>query len=476
MTNKPARTTNDLVRRIWSLCHILRGDGVSYNEYISELTYLLFLKIAEETGTELPLPDGCRWRDLVSYEGSDLLTFYRDMLTYLGGHASNPIVQEIYGFPTTVFSHSENLKAVVTGIAKLDWHSVTADRMGDIYEGLLARNSQDARSGAGQYFTPRPLVDCMVRLMRPSLGETIQDPSCGTGGFLISVKQYVEAKSSPEAYSKNPPSFEGVEIEKGTYRICQMNSFLHGLNTKILLGDALTTDAETLKPADLILANPPFGNKAGSARRMRSDLPYRTANKQLAFLQHIWLALKDGGRAAVVVPDNVLFESGVGKSIRKDLMSGCDLHTILRLPNGIFYSQGVNTNVLFFTRRNNTAENSARVWVYDMRTAMARFSKTRPLLPEHFAEFEALFGSDPDGRAPRSEKEGNGRWRCFERTAINERDDNLDLTWLTPRDGDNEPGDVPPQEIASSILFHLQTAIAEVELLVEEFAPDEGER
>jgi type I restriction enzyme M protein len=423
---KPARTSNDLVRRIWNLCHILRGDGVSYHEYISELTYLLFLKIAEETGTESALPERCRWHDLVDYKGSDLLTFYRDMLTYLGGHASSPIVKEIYAFPTTVFSHSENLKAVIAGIAKLDWHSVTADGMGDIYEGLLARNSQDARSGAGQYFTPRPLVDCMVRLTRPTLSETIQDPSCGTGGFLISAKQYVEAGAFPGAYADNPPSFEGVEIEKGTYRICQMNSFLHGLDARILLGDALTTDAETLKPADLILANPPFGNKAGSARRTRNDIPYRTANKQLAFLQHIRLGLKDGGRAAVVVPDNVLFEEGAGRSIRADLMSACDLHTILRLPNGIFYSQGVNTNVLFFSRRDGASDNSAQIWVYDMRTAVLRFSKTRPLLAEHFAEFEMLFGDDPLGRAPRSASDGSGRWRCFGRAEIAGREENLD--------------------------------------------------
>jgi len=453
----------------------LRGDGVSYHQYISELTYLLFLKIAEETGTESALPEGYRWRDLLGYGGADLLTFYRDMLTYLGGHASSPIVQEIYAFPTTVFSHSENLKAVITGIAKLDWHSVSADGMGDIYEGLLARNSQDARSGAGQYFTPRPLVDCMVRLTRPIAGETIQDPACGTGGFLICAKQYAAAEPSSGAYASNPPSFRGMEIEKGTYRICQMNSFLHGLDAKIVLGDALTSDAETLRPADLILANPPFGNKAGSARRMRNDLPYRTANKQLAFLQHIRLGLKDGGRAAVVVPDNVLFEGGAGRSIRADLMRECDLHTILRLPNGIFYSQGVNTNVLFFTRRDGASNNSARIWVYDMRTAMPRFGKTRPLLPEHFAEFEALFGDDPHGQAPRSEG-ASGRWRCFSRAEIAAREENLDLVWVAPQDGDAETGDILPQEVASTILFHLQTAMGEVELLAEEFSPEEVEQ
>ena len=466
-----AKTSGDLVKRIWSLCHILRGDGVSYHEYISELTYLLFLKIAEETGTEEALPEGHRWCDLVGYRGSNLLTFYRDMLTYLGGHAENRVVQEIYAFPTTVFSHSENLQAVIDGIGKLDWHSVDADGMGDIYEGLLARNSQDARSGAGQYFTPRPLVNSMVRLMRPAADEIVQDPSCGTGGFLISAQQFAKQASPLSA----TPRFEGVEIEKGTYRICQMNSFLHALNATLILGDALTADAEVLSPADVILANPPFGNKAGSVRKMRNDLPHRTTNKQLAFVQHIRLSLKQGGRAAVVVPDNVLFEGGAGRAVRTDLMADCDLHTILRLPNGIFYSQGVNTNVLFFTRRSEHLENSNRIWIYDLRTAMPRFGKTRPLRPDHFAEFEALYGADPHGRDPRPETVDSGRWRPFSRDEIAERGDNLDLVWMAPRDTDDSNGSVL-QDVTSAILFHLQSAIEEIELLVEELPVDEVER
>ncbi len=462
------KASGDLVKRIWGLCHILRGDGVSYHEYISELTYLLFLKIAEETDTDRALPEGYRWRDLIEYRGADLLTFYRDMLTYLGGHAENRVVQEIYAFPTTVFSHSENLRAVIDGIAKLDWHSVDADGMGDIYEGLLARNSQDARSGAGQYFTPRPLVDSMVRLMRPGAGEVVQDPSCGSGGFLISAQQFSKATSRESA----PPRFEGVEIEKGTYRICQMNSFLHGLNAGLILGDALTADAAGLAPADVILANPPFGNKAGSARKIREDLPHRTTNKQLAFLQHIRLALKEGGRAAVVVPDNVLFEEGVGRAIRVDLMAECDLHTILRLPNGIFYSQGVNTNVLFFTRRTNNSQNSSCIWVYDLRTEMPRFGKTRPLRPEHFREFEAVYGADPFGRERRTESIDIPRWRSFKREDIAAAGDNLDLIWMTPRNAD-ELDSSTMQDAASTILFHLQSAIAEIESLMEDLPADE---
>jgi type I restriction enzyme M protein len=466
-----AANSGDLTRRIWALCHVLRGDGVGYHEYISELTYLLFLKMADETGTESALPDGYRWRDLASYDGDDLLTYYRDMLTYLGGHAANPIVQEIYAFPTTVFSHQENLRAVVNGLSKLDWHSVTADGMGDIYEGLLARNSQDARSGAGQYFTPRALVDSMVRLMKPKPEEIIQDPSCGTGGFLISAKQFVD-RTDPD--HPLPPKFEGVEIEKSTYRICQMNSFLHRLESRLILGDALTSDANSLSRADLVLANPPFGNKVGSARTMRSDLPHRTANKQLAFVQHIRLALKEGGRAAVVVPDNVLFEGGVGRAVRRDLMKDCNLHTILRLPNGIFYSQGVNTNVLFFTRRSEKEDNTSKLWVYDMRTSMPRFGKTRPLLAEHFSEFEAFYGEDPHG-SDRPNSSRSGRWRSFDRAEIAERDYNLDLVWLTPKDGTESVSEASTQELSNAIIFHLQTAMAEIELLAEALGSGDAE-
>jgi type I restriction enzyme M protein len=445
------------------------GDGVSYHEYITELTYLLFLKIAEETGREADLPAGFRWRDLVSYDGPDLLTFYRDMLTFLGGHATNPIIQDIYAFPTTVFSHQENLRAVVDGLDKLDWHSVDADAMGDMYEGLLSKNSQDARSGAGQYFTPRPLVDCMVELMRPSAGEVLQDPACGTGGFLIAAKQFAEKNAG---YVSNPCRFEGVEIEKATYRICQMNSYLHGLNAELILGDALTSDAQALAPADLILANPPFGNKAGSARATRPDLPHRTTNKQLAFLQHIRLALKQGGRAAVIVPDNVLFEGGAGRAIRRDLMEDCNLHTILRLPNGIFYSQGVNTNVLFFTRRSGHIGNSEQVRIYDMRTSMPRFGKTRQLGAEHFADFMEGYRDDLSRAAQGSSSE---RWRMFSRSDLAANEDNLDLIWMSDRPN-GEFKDVSTQEFLSNILFNLQNAMAEIELLADDLAGDELDR
>lgn len=454
---------DNIVKKIWSLCHILRGDGVSYHEYISELTYLLFLKIAEENKTENLLPPGRRWNDLIEYKGDDLLSHYREMLTYLGEHAPSEQVRRIYAFPTTVFSHSENLRAVIDGIAKLDWHSITIDGMGEIYEGLLAKNSQDARSGAGQYFTPRPLVDCIVRLIQPGLGEVIQDPATGSGGFLISADHHVRTRVPVKAYRQNPPKYEGVEIEKGTYRICLMNAFLHQLDSRLILGDALTQDAEYLSPADVILANPPFGAKAGSARKQRDDIAYTTANKQFAFLQHIYLGLKPGGRAAVVLPDNVLFEEGVGRRIRQDLMDRCDLHTILRLPTGIFYSPGVKTNVLFFTRSRSDTGNTQTVWVYDMRHDAPKYGKKRPLRSDDFAAFEAAYGNDPKGAAPRSAHGDGSRWRSFSRQAIADRSDNLDLAWLADADIDPEETLTDPEEIAAAILAHLRAALMEIE-------------
>lgn len=408
-------SAENIVQRIWNLCHILRGDGISYHEYISELTYLLFLRIAEKNGTEALLPEGYRWRDLVGYDGSDLLSYYREMLTYLGGHAESENIRKIYAFPTTVFSHSENLKAVIDGITRLDWDSLSVDGMGDIYEGLLSKNSQDARSGAGQYFTPRALVDSIVKLIQPALGEVIQDPAAGSGGFLISADQRLRSRVTSKEYDRNPPKYEGVEIEKATFRICLMNAFLHQLDARLVLGDALTSDADLLSPADVILANPPFGAKAGSVRKRRKDITYGSANKQLAFLQHIYLGLKPGGRAAVVLPDNVLFEEGVGRKIRRELMDLCNLHTILRLPSGIFYSPGVKTNVLFFTRGVTDSGNTETVWVYDMRHDRPRYGKKRTLNAKDFEPFEKVFGPDPNGTAPRASEGETGRWRSYDR-------------------------------------------------------------
>ena len=264
--------TNSFVQKIWNLCHILRGDGITYYQYVSELSYLLFLKIAKENGSETLIPQGYRWHDLEQHETDGLLGFYQEMLTHLGAAAENEVVRAIYAFPTTVFSHSVNLKAVVDGIDKLEWHKVGADHFADIYEGLINKSAQDTRSGAGQYFTPRALIDSIVRLMQPTLGELIQDPATGSGGFLVSADNFILSNSSNKDYNNNMPRYQGIEIEKNTRRICLMNTFLHGLNAEVFYGDALTEDGHSLDASDLILANPPFGNKAGSKRSLRKNL------------------------------------------------------------------------------------------------------------------------------------------------------------------------------------------------------------
>ena len=457
--------TTNTVQKIWNLCNVLRGDGISYTEYISELTYLLFLKIAKENGTEDLLPSGYRWNDLVSYSDDNLLLYYQEMLTHLGGEA-NKIVREIYKFPTTVFSHSENLKVVIDGIDKLSWHSLSIDGIGDIYEGLLSKNSEDSRSGAGQYFTPRALVDSIIKVMQPELGETIQDPASGTGGFLISADKYLRDKHSFTSYKSKTPYYEGLEIEKGTYRLCLMNTFLHKMDANIILGDALTDDAKELKPADLIIANPPFGSKSGSVREKRKDIKLSSSNKQLDFLQHIYQGLKTGGRAAVVLPDNVLFEEGVGQKIRQDLMEKCNLHTILRLPIGIFYANGVKTNVLFFTRGQNNKGNTKNTWIYDLRSNMPSFGKRTPLTQEYFDEFISNYGYDPYGKAKRKDEGHEGRFRKFSRDEIRKLNDNLDIHWLRDKAG-NKQELLEPDVIATQIMDKLQVALSEMEALKE---------
>ena len=395
------------------------------------------------------------------------------MLTYLGGHAESETVREIYAFPTTVFSHGDNLRAVVSGIEEVDWSSISSDMLGDIYEGLLAKNSQDARSGAGQYFTPRALIDTIVQLVQPTADDHIQDPAAGSGGFLVAANAFVQAEYS-RGVRTTRITLEGMEIEKGTYRICLMNSFLHRLRLRLILGDALTTDAAVLSPATVIFANPPFGSRSGRGRKQRQDLPFPTANKQLAFLQHIYRGLAQGGRAAVVLPDNVLFEGGMGRRIRQDLMRECNLHTILRLPSGIFYAQSVMTNVLFFNRNTAAKEGTAAVWVYDMRTGMPSFGRKRQLTPLDFAAFKNAYGPSSAGDSNRTDTGPDSRFRCFDREVIEGRDYNLDLSWLHGN-SDAAAELSEPEEILARLSTVLRNAIEQVELLAEVIPSDEDQ-
>jgi type I restriction enzyme M protein len=457
----------NIVQKIWNLCNILRGDGITYYQYISELSYILFLKFSEENGAEKLLPIGCRWDDLINHDDDGLLEFYQKMLTQLGEAAKSKTVREIYAFPTTVFSHSENLRAVINGIASIEWHEVGEDKFGDIYSGLIAK-SQDARSGAGQYFTPRAVVDVIVKTTKPKSGDIIQDPAVGSGGFLVAANQVIKNAEALTGCEDNSTFYQGVEIEKNTRRICLMNTLLHDLNADIIFGDALTVDGETLESADLILANPPFGAKAGSRRSLRQDIRYSSANKQLAFLQHIYGNLNRGGRAAVVLPDNVLFEDGVGKLVRQELIECCVLHTILRLPNGIFSGAGVKTNVLFFGKPKDDSKRTQSIWFYDLRSNMPSFGKSNPLRDEHFEEFVELFGSDPIEGIGRKERNDAPRWRCMTREKLAERGDNLDWTWLRDDSGDLEDDMTDPDDLAAAIMGHLRAALDEIEALSEE--------
>lgn len=470
-------STQDTVQKLWNLCHVLRDDGITYHQYVTELTYLLFLKMAKETETEGQLPKGYRWSDLESKDGVEQLTFYRELLLHLGTKGSSR-VQAIYANASTSLKVPRNLKTLVDAIDELDWYSAKEEGFGDLYEGLLEKNAGEKKSGAGQYFTPRPLIDSMVQLVKPQAGELVQDPAAGTCGFLIAADRYIKAETDnlfklPERLQQfqRQRAFCGVELVHDTHRLALMNLMLHDIEGELLLDDTLSPAGARLAKADVILTNPPFGTKKGGGLPTRDDFTYPTSNKQLAFLQHIYRGLKPGGRAAVVLPDNVLFEDNAGAQIRTDLMDKCDLHTILRLPTGIFYAQGVKTNVLFFTRGQKDTGNTKAVWIYDMRTNAPAFGKRTPLTREHFAEFERAYGADPLGKSKRKDEGEEGRFRKFSREDIAKRGENLDITWLKD-EGHHSADDLPePEEIAAEIMANLQTAMAEMEALVSAMDP-----
>ncbi|MCB1462637.1 MAG: N-6 DNA methylase [Nitratireductor sp.] len=478
-------STTDIVAKLWSLCHVLRDDGVTYNEYVTELTYLLFLKMLEETGRENRLPDAYRWETLAKKEGVDQLDYYKRLLLDLGKPAiTDELVRAIFTDAQTRLRKPTNLKALTSSIDQLDWFSAREEGLGNLYEGLLEKNASDKKSGAGQYFTPRPLIDCIVRLMKPQPGETVQDPAAGTAGFLVAADRYIKDRTDelyklPEAqvFFQRHNAFVGAELVPDTHRLCMMNLLLHGIEGGVENIDTLSPDGEALSKANLILTNPPFGTKKGGGRPTRSDFSVTadTSNKQLAFVEHIVRALKPGGRAAIVVPDNVLFEDNTGRRLRTWLMDLCNLHTILRLPTGIFYAQGVKTNVLFFQRCTSDRGNTKAVWVYDMRANMPAFGKTRPLTVADFADFETSYGDDPNGVAERKDQGEEGRWREFTREAITARNDNLDITWLRDTEAEAEETLTEPEDIAAAIIGHLKAALEEIEALSEEIEPDSVE-
>lgn len=475
--------SKDLVSKLWRLCALLRKDGVTYQQYVTELTYLLFLKMASEQKDESRIPAEYRWGALKSCNEAEVLQTYRQALVDLGDitKVGERSVVAIFQNAATIIREPANLRKLIDAIDGLHWFSSERDAFGDAYEGLLQRMAEETKRGAGQYFTPRSLIKVMVDLMQPQPGEVIQDPAAGTGGFLIAANSFMK-KQSDDYFELSPKqqafqlreALRGLENVPDTYRLLLMNLHLHAIDPDNLdLADTLSPAGQQVrfKNADLILTNPPFGPAGGPPTRDDLTITDRVSSYQLPFVEHCIRALRLGGRAAVVVPDNVLFDDGRGKLLRQRLMSWCNLHTILRLPIGLFYAQGVKTNVLFFTRATEEApmeDATKAVWIYDARANVPNYGKTNPFSAEDLADFARAFGKDSLGGAERVDQGEEGRFRCFTRAEIAARGDNLDISWLKDTSGDPEDGLDTPDDIAAAIEGHLLVALEEARALVEE--------
>lgn len=480
-------SNNDIVQKLWNLCDVLRDDGINYSDYVAELVLLLFIKMEHENAqsgllSKHKLPKGSRWMDLTHKSGLNLLNHYRATLLSLS-QSTDPLIAAIYADAQTSLKEPRHLEQLVKSLDSIDWFSAKRDGLGDLYEGLLQKNASETKSGAGQYFTPRPLIDSIIHLIKPQHGETIQDPAAGTAGFLIAADAYIKShtdnlynlNAKQQTFQRNK-AFLGMELVSSTRRLALMNCMLHGMEGDdegvVHIGNTLGNAGAALPKADIILSNPPFGTAKGGGGPTRDDLTYATGNKQLAFVQHIVRHLKDGGRTAVVLPDNVLFEAGVGADIRRDLMNKCNLHTILRLPTGIFYAQGVKTNVLFFTKVSQAATDSTKqVWVYDLRANAPKFGKRTPLTRDYFAEFEAAYGDKIDGTSPRKDQGEGGRFRTFSREIIAGRGDSLDISWLKDNSAEDSADLAEPAVLAQEAMIELQGACADLAELLSELNP-----
>ena len=479
--------TSTIISKVWGMCGPLRDDGVSYGDYLEQLTYLIFLKMSDEYSKppykrETGIPAGCGWSDMNTLKGAELESKYKSILETLGEQGGT--LGKIFQGAVNKISNAAILYRIVQMIDKENWVSMSTDVKGEIYEGLLQKNAEDVKSGAGQYFTPRPLIRAMVECIRPEPRKTIADPCCGSGGFLLAAQSYL---SDPKHYTLDREAkeflkrdtFRGWEIVPATFKMSLMNLFLHNIGdlygeVPITLGDALLTDPG--ERFDYVLTNPPFGKKSSltftneEGEQEEEDLVYNrqdfwttSSNKQLNFLQHINTLLKADGKAAVVVPDNVLFEGGAGETIRKKLLETCDLHTILRLPTGIFYKPGVKANVIFFDKRPASPERQTKeVWFYDLRTNLHFTLKQHPMTYEDLKDFIQCY--HPENRYERhetwSQDNPDGRWRRFTAEEILNRDKtSLDIFWIKDKalaDLDNLPA---PEELAEDILENLQSAM-----------------
>ena len=485
-----------IVDKVWGLCNVLRDDGVGYGDYLEQLTYMIFLKMAEEYGQppynrDLGIPEGYSWGKLEALAGAELEEQYVRTLERLGRLEGT--LGRIFNKAQNKISNAAYLKRIVTMIGAEKWVSMSADVKGDIYEGLLEKNAADVKSGAGQYFTPRPLIQAIVACIRPEPMKTIVDPACGTGGFLLAAYDYL---TDPAHYSLNREqraflknsAFRGWELVQSTYRLCLMNLFLHNIGEidgepPITRNDALLSDPG--ERFDYVLTNPPFGKKSSmtftneEGEQEREDLVYNRqdfwatgSNKQLNFVQHIHTILKGDGKAAVVVPDNVLFEGGAGEAVRRKLLEVTDFHTILRLPTGIFYKPGVKANVIFFDRKPPGPQAQTReVWVYDFRTNVHFTLKQKPMALSDLQDFIACY--NPANRHERretwSKENPDGRFRRYSYEQIKERDKtSLDIFWIkdkTLADLDNLPD---PDVLANEIIDNLEAAMESFREIMEE--------
>jgi type I restriction enzyme M protein len=461
-----------LTKKVWTLATTLSGQGVGFTDYITQLTYLLFLKMDDENvklfAEESAIPEGCRWSDLIELDGLDLIEQYEKTLKELSDQPN--LIGTIYTKAQNKIDKPVYLKKVITMINEEQWLVMDGDVKGAIYESILEKNGQDKKSGAGQYFTPRSLISTMVDVTCPQIGETVCDPACGTGGFLLAAYDYMKGQSSDKEKRDflREKALHGYDNTALVVTLASMNLYLHGIGTDrspILCQDSLEKSPSVL--VDVILANPPFGTRpSGSVEINRDDFYVETKNNQLNFLQHMMVMLKNGGRAAVVLPDNVLFEGGAGEVIRKKLLTEFNLHTILRLPTGIFYAQGVKANVLFFSKGTPTKD----IWFYDYRTGVKHTLATNPMQRHHLDDFVECYKSEnilARQETYDAESNPNGRWRKYNVDDILKRDKtSLDITWIKQNDDDNDYTLAELMALIQEKSDNISKAVAELQKLM----------
>jgi len=497
----PASST--IVQRLWNYCNVLRDDGMSYGDYVEQLTYLLFLKMDQENSIMLAkptaIPDAYNWASLLRLDGDVLEGHYREILTGLGQGAG--LIPVIFRKAQNKIQDPAKLRRLIELINGETWIGLDIDVKGEIYEGLLEKNAQDTKSGAGQYFTPRPLIKAIVDVMRPQPGKSICDPAAGTGGFLLAAHDYIAGHNTLDHEQWDHlrhQALHGWEIVDNTARLCVMNLYLHGIGANgdgsgpgrspIHVADSLA--AHPGEYFDMVLTNPPFGKKSsvtfvtdeGEIKResqniVREDFWTSTSNKQLNFVQHVKNILNMTGRAAVVVPDNVLFEGGAGEVVRRKLLHECDVHTLLRLPTGIFYAQGVKANVLFFDRKPASETPwTKKLWIYDFRTNIDFTLKTNPLARGDLDEFVKCFHADNrfERKPTWTPENESGRWRGFTYEELIARDKvNLDIFWLRDESLEDSANLPSPDVLANEIVEDLRSALAQFESLEDELGGDE---